>query len=81
MLPNYNIQYKNLIELKNKRKENVSIVFFINTKTKFGQINHLTEKSGGMGNVSTPSGRSVSSQSFAKTFEEFILGIVNKLNL
>ena len=43
MLPNYNIQYKNLIELKNKRKENVSVVFFINTKTKFGQINHLTE--------------------------------------
>tara|TARA_B100000674_G_scaffold489421_1_gene503376 strand:+ start:1427 stop:1978 length:552 start_codon:yes stop_codon:yes gene_type:complete len=43
MLSNYNVQYKKLNELKNKRKENVSIVFFINTKTKFDQINYLTE--------------------------------------
>eukprot|EP00943_MAST-04B_sp_MAST-4B-sp1_P006355 g6355.t1 len=54
---------------------------FLEALARLSEINHLTEKSGGMGNVSTPSGRSVSSQSFAKTFEEFILGIVNKLNL
>ena len=43
MLSNYNVTYKKLNELKNNRKENASIVFFINTKTKFDQINYLTE--------------------------------------
>ena len=43
LLSNYNIQYKNLNELKNKKKENVSIVFYINTKSKFDQICYLTE--------------------------------------
>ena len=43
LLSNYNIQYKNLNELKNKKKENASIVFYINTKSKFDQICYLTE--------------------------------------
>ena len=43
LLSNYNIQYKNLNELKNKKKENVSIIFYFNTKSKFDQICYLTE--------------------------------------
>ena len=52
---------------------------FLEALARLSEIDHIAEKKGG--NMSTPSGRKVSSNAFAKKFEEFILGIVNKLNL